>query len=72
MGDGPCIRPLNILRSTAIGCEAKYELTKNGLKEEFSCSEIEALVKKRSCKGHICYISDFRQKRQTKDSGNLS
>ena len=28
VGDGPCIRPPNILRSTVIGCEAKYELTK--------------------------------------------
>ena len=26
-----CIRPPNILRTTVIGCEAKYELTKNGL-----------------------------------------
>jgi len=28
VGDGPCIRPPNILRSTVMGCEAKYELTK--------------------------------------------
>jgi len=28
VGDGPCIRPPNISRSTVIGCEAKYELTK--------------------------------------------
>jgi len=27
-GDGPCIRPPNILTSTVIGCEVKYELTK--------------------------------------------
>ena len=28
VGDDPSIRPPNILRSTVIGCEAKYELTK--------------------------------------------
>jgi len=28
MGGRPCIRPPNISRSTVIGCEAKYELTK--------------------------------------------
>ena len=27
-GDGPCIRPPDILRSSVIGCVAKYELTK--------------------------------------------
>jgi len=27
-GNGPCIRLPNILRSTVIGCEAKYELIK--------------------------------------------
>ena len=27
--------PPNILRSTVIGCEAKYELTKKVVKEEF-------------------------------------
>ena len=28
--DGPGIRPPNILGSTVIGCEAKYELTNKG------------------------------------------
>jgi len=28
VGDGPCLRPPKILRSTVIGCEAKHELTK--------------------------------------------
>ena len=46
MGDGPCIR-LNILRSTVIGCEAKYELIKKGLKEEFLVLKSRFLVKKR-------------------------
>ena|SRR6218665_2542431 len=34
MGDRPYIRPPNILRSTVIACEAKYELTKNGSQRE--------------------------------------
>jgi len=34
-GNGPCIRPPNILISTVTGCEVKYELTKEGPKEEF-------------------------------------
>ena len=42
----------NILRSTVIGCEAKYELNKRGLKEEFF-SEIEAFGQE---KGHIIVI----------------
>jgi len=35
VGDGPCIRPPNILRSTVIGCEGNYELTKKSVKEDF-------------------------------------
>jgi len=31
----------NILRSTVIGCEAKYELTKKRSQKEIICSEIE-------------------------------
>jgi len=42
VGDGPCIRLLN----NVIRCEAKYELTKKGLKEELF-SETEVLAKKR-------------------------
>jgi len=72
VGDGPCIRLPNILRSTVIGCEANYELTKKGLKEEFFCSEIKVFGQE---KGHIrviyvIYQSDFRQQRQTKDRQN--
>jgi len=48
--------PPNISRSTVIGCESKYKLSKKHLKEEF-CPKERFLVKKR---GHICYISDFR------------
>jgi len=35
VGDGPCIHPPNILRSTVIGCEANYELIKKFVKDEF-------------------------------------
>ena len=35
VGDGPCIRPPNILRSTVIGCDAKYELTKKVSRRNF-------------------------------------
>jgi len=55
-GDGPCILPPNILRSTVIGCEAKYELTKKGVKEEF-LSEMEVFGEDLGQeKGHICCI----------------
>jgi len=37
----------NILRSTVIGREAKYELTKTGLNEEFFVLKSGSLVKKR-------------------------
>src|SRR6218665_4229608 len=33
-GDGPCIRPPNILRSSVVGCARKYEQSK---KRCFSC-----------------------------------
>ena len=39
--------PINISRSTVIGCEAKYELTKKGLKEDFCVLKKRFLVKKR-------------------------
>src|SRR6218665_2688560 len=31
MGDGPCIRPPNILRSSVVGCAQKYEQSKKGV-----------------------------------------
>jgi len=34
VGDGPCIRPPNIWRSSVIGCVAKHELTKKGVMKE--------------------------------------
>jgi len=40
-GDGPCIRPSNILRSTVIGCVEKYELTKKRCQGGIFLSEIE-------------------------------
>ena len=39
--------PLDILRSSVIGCEANYEMTKNGVKEEFFVLKSRFLVKKR-------------------------
>jgi len=43
--DGLCIRPPNIMRSAVIGCEAKYELTKQRCQGEIFYFEIEVLVK---------------------------
>jgi len=54
--------PSNILRSSVIGSVAKYEHTKNGVKEEFF-SEIDVF---RKVKGHICYISYVRQQKTEK------
>ena len=36
VGDGPCIRPPNILRSSVVGCGRKYEQSKERC---FSCEE---------------------------------
>jgi len=43
VGDGPCIRPPNILisRPTVIGCEAKYELSKKRSQGGIFCSEFQ-------------------------------
>jgi len=59
VGDSPCIRPPNILRSTVIGCEIKYELTQKSVKEEF-LFEIEVLGQDFSQeKGHTLYNHIF-------------
>src|SRR6218665_1242152 len=34
VGDGPCIRPLIFLRSTVIGCEEKYKMSKKYVNKE--------------------------------------
>jgi len=44
------------LRSNVIGCEANYELTKKGVKEDFS--EIEVFGQENGPIG-LCYISDY-------------
>lgn len=44
--DGPCIRYPNISRIAGIYCEAKYELTNNGLREEFRVVKLKFLAKK--------------------------
>ena len=33
-GDGPCIRPPNILRSSVVGCARKYEQSKKSVIKE--------------------------------------
>ena len=44
-GGRPNVSP-TILRSIVIGCEAKYELSKKGVKEEFFVLKSRFLVKK--------------------------
>jgi len=34
VGDGPCIRRPNILRSSVVGCARKYEQSKKGVIKE--------------------------------------
>jgi len=47
-GDGPCIRPPNILRSSVVGCARKHEKSKKGV----------FLVRKGSCtKGHVWHLT---------------
>ena len=58
VGGRPMYPSPNISRSTVIGCEAKYELTKTRSQGRIFCSVIEVLGQEN---GHICYISDFRQ-----------
>ena len=50
VGDGPCICAPNISRSTVIGCEAKYELTKKRSRGGILYSEIDVFGQE---KGHI-------------------
>ena len=54
-GDGPRIRPPNILRSSVVGCARKYE---KSLKRCFSCEARVILVRKGSCtKGHVRHLT---------------
>jgi len=41
VGDGLCIRPPNILISTVMGCEAKYEMTEKRCQGGTFLPEIE-------------------------------
>src|SRR6218665_3862265 len=54
VGDGPCIRPPNILRSTVIGCEASTKRCQGGI----FLSEIEVYGQEKGV--IVCCISDFR------------
>ena len=47
VGDGPCIRPPNILRNSVVRCVRKYELSKKGVMKEF-CYEIELFREERA------------------------
>src|SRR6218665_3598443 len=60
----------NLLRSTVMGCEAKYELTKKRCQGGIFWSEIEVFGEEKW--GHICYIADFRQNRVLKRSSEIS
>jgi len=51
-GDGPCIRPPNIWRSTVIIDEAKYVLSEKRCQGGIRCSEVEVFGQE---KGHISY-----------------
>ena len=49
VGDGPCIRPPNILRSSVAGCARKYEKSKKkGVTKELFSEKEDFLVKKGS------------------------
>jgi len=52
VGDGPCIRPPNISKSSVIGCVSKYEVTEKGVMKEHFVN-IEDFWQER---GHIYYI----------------
>ena len=68
VGDGPCIRHPNVLRSIVIGCEAKYELTKKSLKlGGIFCCEIEVFGQE---KGHIMLYIRFQTVYRQKKTQN--
>jgi len=47
-GDGPCICPPNILRSSVVGCARKYEQSKEGVIKEFFSEIVVFLARKGS------------------------
>jgi len=74
VGERP-IRSPNILRSTVIGCEAKYELTKKRSQGEIFCSEIEVFGQEKGKNGHQKFIlgvkMEFFPKKSHQKSENL-
>ena len=49
VGDSPCIRPPNILRSSVVGCARKYtKRVKRGVIKEFFSEIVVVLVRKGS------------------------
>ena len=68
-GNGTGIRPPNILRSTVFGCEAKYELTKKGVKDQYFLKEV--FGQEKGIKYVIYQISDCGDRKKTaKDRQN--
>ena len=48
VGDGPCIRPPNVFRSSVVGCARKYEQGKKRcLQEDFCCEIVVSLLVKK-------------------------
>ena len=58
VGDGPCIRSPNILRSTVMGCKAEYEMTKKRCQGAIFLSEIEVFGQEKGVIYVIYQISD--------------
>ena len=65
VGDDPCIRLPNILRSSVIGCVWKYELSKERCHEGIFCSEIERIFLKKRSIYVIYHISDSKERQKT-------
>ena len=59
------IRPPNILRSTVIGCEAKYELAKKRCQGGMLFSEIKVFGQEKGVMYVIYQISDCRDRKKT-------
>ena len=71
VGDGPCIRPPTILRTTIIGCEAKYKLPKRRFSGGISSGEIEVFGRKRInryCISDLLGRLKYKVQRMTKKS----
>src|SRR6218665_3253699 len=61
VGKRPIHPSPNILRSTVMGCEAKYKMTKIRCQGGIFLSEIDVFGQEKRV--ILCFISDFRQNR---------